>query len=220
VTKLINIVRPGPSNDPGAVSEAIARNVRQLRAARRWTLEQLAMRSGVSKGMVVQIERGATNPSIATLCRLANAFGVTVPRLVEVAEGPRVRLVRADDAVTLWRGRAGSVARLLVGVDVPELTELWEWRLAPGDTYAGEAHPGGTHEILHVLEGSLTLQVDRSRHEARRGETIAFRADRPHTYANEGKGVVRFIMVVLEPRPAAGPVTEAGEKSRARRRPR
>jgi transcriptional regulator with XRE-family HTH domain len=188
-----------PDSGIGAVSDALARNVRRLRETRRWTLDQLAARSRVSKGMVVQMERGATNPSIATLCRLANAFGVTVPRLVEAAEPHGVRLVRSEDAVTLWRSRAGGVARLLAGLEVPELAELWEWSLAPRDVHAGEPHPRGSHEMLHVLKGALTLQVDGTRHEAGSGETIVFRADRPHVYSNAGKLLARFLMLVLEP---------------------
>ena len=51
------------------VTDAVARNVREARLERGWTLEQLATRSGVSKGMVVQIEQARTNPSIGTLSK-------------------------------------------------------------------------------------------------------------------------------------------------------
>src|SRR5437868_2103715 len=125
-------------NDPEAVAAAIARNVHALRARRGWTLDRLAQRSGVSKGMLVQIEQERTNPSVATLCRVANALGVTIPRLVEMAETPPVRLVRASEAAELWHGERGSVGKLLVGWDAPDPTEIWDWQLAPGDGYDGE----------------------------------------------------------------------------------
>jgi len=192
-------------NDPGAAAAAVARNLRALRSGRGFTLDQLAARSGLSKGMLVQLERGGTNPSIATLCRAADALGVTVSRLVEVGEAPAARVVKAEEAVTLWQGRTGSTARLLAGLDVPELSELWEWRLSPRDAYRGEPHPAGSREMLHVLDGVLTLTVDQARHQAQSGETLVFRADRPHAYANEHDRPLRFIMVVLEPRPPAAP---------------
>jgi transcriptional regulator with XRE-family HTH domain len=216
-------LQPGGGNDPGAVAAAVARNVRALRSGRGFTLDQLATRSGLSKGMLVQLERGGTNPSIATLCRAANALGVTVPRLVEVAETPAARIVRAEEAVTLWRGRRGSTARLLAGLDGPELVELWEWRLGPRDAYRGEPHPAGSHEMLHVLDGVLTLQVDQARHQARRGETLVFRADRPHGYTNDGRSALRFVMVVLEPGPPLDPAKDlplARALRRGRRRAR
>jgi len=188
-------------SEPHEVGAAVARNVRALRTRRGWTLDTLSGRSGVSKGMLAQIEQGRTNPSIATLCRIATALGVPVPRLVELAELPAVRVVAGGDAARLWSTPAGSAARLLAGTEGPVIAELWEWRIAPGDGYDGEAHPAGTRELLHVLEGTLTLLVDRARHAVPEGDTALFRADRPHRYANEDVVPVRFVMVVLEDAP-------------------
>src|SRR5258706_14585950 len=94
----------GGLNDPGEVGAAVARNLADFRRRRGLSLEQLAQRSGVSKGMLVQIEQGRTNPSIATLCRVANALGVAVAPFVGVGEAPTVRLARARQAPGPWRG--------------------------------------------------------------------------------------------------------------------
>lgn len=188
-------------NDPDAVGAAVARNLADHRRRRGLSLEQLAQRSGVSKGMLVQIEQGRTNPSIATLCRVANALGVAVARFVEVGEAPTVRLVKAAEAPVLWRGADGGFARLLVGSDAPDCVELWEWRIAPGDAHAGAAHPAGTRELLHVLEGELDLEIDQTRQRVGNGNSVIFRADRPHRYANAGAALLRLIMVVAEPTP-------------------
>ena len=188
----------GP-NDPGEVGAAVARNLVDLRGRRGMSLEQLAVRSGVSKGMLVQIEQGRTNPSIATLCRIANALGVAVARFVEVGEAPTVRLVTAAEAPVLWQGGGDSIARLLVGSDAPDCVELWDWRIAPGDFHDGEAHPAGTRELLHVLEGELRLEIGQVRQRVAAGDSAMFRADRPHRYANAGGGPLHMMMVVAEP---------------------
>jgi transcriptional regulator with XRE-family HTH domain len=185
--------------DPDAIAAAIARNVHALRTRRSWTLDALATRSGVSKGMLVQIEQSRTNPSIATLCRIADALGVSVPRLVEVDESPPVRIVRAADAAELWHGLPGSVGTLLIGSGGPDQSELWDWRIAPGDGYDGTQHPPGTREMLYVLNGTLTLLLAREPHTVVRGDALLFRADRSHRYANTGKAPLRFVMVVIEP---------------------
>src|SRR5437588_12639497 len=83
---------------------AVAQHVRALRLARGWSLDELSGRSGVSKGMVVQIEGARTNPSVGTLCRIADAFGVTVGRLLEPGTDRTVRVTAADQAPMLWRG--------------------------------------------------------------------------------------------------------------------
>ena len=185
--------------DPETITAAVANNVRAQRAHRQMTLDELAARSGVSRGMLVQVEQGRTNPSINTLTRIADALGVTVARIVEVSDTPAVRVVHSADVVVFPHGKA-SEARLLVGTDAPAILELWDWRLAPGDHHDGDAHPPGTREMLTVLEGRLTLSVYGGSHVVETDDAIVFSADRPHKYANEGDVPLRFMMVVTEPR--------------------
>src|SRR5476649_77235 len=139
-----------------SINARIARSLNQARGARGLTFDQLARKSGVSKGMLVQIEQGRTNPSIATLCRVANALGVTVSRFVESSGEPAVRLIPASEVVPLWQSRKGSSGKLLVGFDTPSLMEVWDWDLVPGDWYEGVAHPAGTREVLYIQAGEIT----------------------------------------------------------------
>jgi transcriptional regulator with XRE-family HTH domain len=182
-----------------AVRAAVARSVRVLRTGRGLTLEQLALRSGVSKGMIVEIEQERTNPSIATLCQLAEALGTTVPAMVEVSEQPSIRVVRAADRVRLWAGAAGGAATLLAGSEGRTPVELWEWMLESGDVYSADAHAAGTREMLHVLEGTLALHVGHEETGVTAGDTVLFRADRPHSYGNAETCRTRFLMVILQP---------------------
>ena len=69
-----------------AVAAAVARNTRRLRTERGWSLDQLAHRSGVSKGMLVHLEQARTNPSLGTLCKVAETLGVSLAGLIETDE--------------------------------------------------------------------------------------------------------------------------------------
>jgi transcriptional regulator with XRE-family HTH domain len=66
-----------------SVTSAIGSRVRQTRQARRWTLDRLAQAAGVSRRMLVDVERGGANPTVGTLLKLADALGVDLPSLVE-----------------------------------------------------------------------------------------------------------------------------------------
>lgn len=55
---------------------ALARQLFDLRKARRWTQQQLARKSGVQQSEISRIERGEGNPTLATLCALTAALGV------------------------------------------------------------------------------------------------------------------------------------------------
>src|SRR2546423_7920055 len=87
-----------------SVARAIGGRVRHGRNSRGWTLDQLAERSGVSRRMLVSIEQGAANPSIATLLLISDALGIGLPALVELDDRPGLRVTRAGTAPVLWRG--------------------------------------------------------------------------------------------------------------------
>ena len=181
------------------VAGIVSANVASVRKARQLTLDQLAKASGVSKGMVGQIEQGRSNPSIATLVRLANALGVTISRLVEPADGPIAKKVRVDAAITLWEGKAGGVGKLIAGVDSPALLEIWEWRLNPGEAHESIAHPKGARELLLVQDGALVVTAGSRTNRVDAGELLIFAGDTPHRYANEGSQPLMFLMITLEP---------------------
>jgi transcriptional regulator with XRE-family HTH domain len=185
--------------DPVAVAAAVARNTRRLRTDRGWSLDRLASRSGVSKGMLVHVEGARTNPSLGTMCKIAETLGVSLAALVELHEAPAVRVVQPSEAARLWAGLEGSSADLLVGSDERDHIEMWRWTLAPGDRHASEAHVDGTREMLHVVDGTLTLEVDDVAHTVAAGGAALFHADRPHAYGNDRKRPVRFVMLVLQP---------------------
>jgi transcriptional regulator with XRE-family HTH domain len=194
--------------DADEVAAAIARNAKVLRSERGWSLDQLAGRSDISKGMLVQIEQARTNPSIATLCRLADAFGVTLAQLVELDDGTTVRVVDPAEVVRLWTGAPGSTGDLLAGTDRSEHVELWRWTLAAGDEHASVGHLPGTKELIAVLTGTLTLEVGGTDHPVVAGGAVLFDADRPHRYRNVEPTPLDLILVVVQP-----PTPERGTAS-------
>lgn len=187
------------TQDPDALAATIGRNVRRLRRRLDLTLDLLAERAGVSKGTVIGVEQARANPSLATLSRLADALGVGVTTLIESDATPRMLVKRRVDTPVLWSNAAGSQALFLMGTDPPDIVELWDWRLAAGDAFDGEAHPEGTIELLTVLEGELTVMLGDQEETLAVGDTVLFDAVVPHRYANHGEQGNRFIMSLLQP---------------------
>jgi transcriptional regulator with XRE-family HTH domain len=109
------------------VSLAIATRIRNWRKEKKLSLDELSRRAAVSKGMLVEIEKGAANPSIAILCKLAAALGVSVAEIVNVASEPLVHVIEAPAIPVLWQGEQGGSARLLAGTTGPDMIELWRW---------------------------------------------------------------------------------------------
>src|SRR5271154_3352278 len=74
-----------PSHD--AADLRLAERLRTLRRARRWSLDELSARCGVSRASLSRIENGEVSPTASVLGRLAGARGSTVSPLLAATEG-------------------------------------------------------------------------------------------------------------------------------------
>jgi transcriptional regulator with XRE-family HTH domain len=196
-------------SDAEILARAIGARVKQERNARGWTLDQLAEHAQVSRRMVVNVEQGSVNPSVGTLLRLSDALGVGLPALVEPPAPKAAKATRAGDGAVLWTGEHGGRGVLMAGTEPPDVVELWDWTLGPGDQHASEAHTPGTRELLQVLEGSITVESGDSIHVLRAGDALSFFGDRDHRYANPHPEPARFALAVYEPGVGQGHRPEA-----------
>ncbi len=183
----------------GALATAIGARVRQERLSRSWTLDHLAGVAGVSRRMLVNVEQGTANPSVGTLLRLSDALGVGLPALVEPPEPVALKVIRSGEGAALWTSDAGGRGLLVAGTDPPDVVELWDWTLAPGDRHASESHSTGTKELIQVQEGAVAVEAAGRSVLLEPGDAVAFPGDAPHSYANPGASPARFSLVVFEP---------------------
>jgi transcriptional regulator with XRE-family HTH domain len=185
--------------EPADISGALARTVAALRAERGWSLDALAGRSGVSKGVLVAVEQGRSNPNLATLARIGDAFGVPVTRLLEVTDESDVRISSQLDARALWHGSAGGTGVIIAATPPPWAAELWRWQLEPGERFGGDSHAPGLRELTLVESGDLTLTVAGRIYRLGPGDCARFPGDLPHGYANAGSERTVLTMVCVIP---------------------
>ncbi|MDY6839724.1 MAG: helix-turn-helix transcriptional regulator [Thermodesulfobacteriota bacterium] len=70
------------------IHERIGQRVQEFRKSKGWTQEELAERSGLHPTYIGGIERGERNATIASFQKVAEAFGATLARLLEVDPHP------------------------------------------------------------------------------------------------------------------------------------
>lgn len=178
------------------VLQHVSQNVRRLRHAADLSQSALAERSGVSRRMLVAIEAGEKNVSLATLDRVAEALDVAFSDLIQAPE------LRDHSRINelAWAGAGeGSKAVLLAKANARREVELWEFCLAPGDVYASEADPDGWSEQVYVVEGQLTIGFAEglTQQQVRPGEFFMFPSNQPHSYRNLGELPLRFVRTVV-----------------------
>ena len=175
------------------------RPLRRLREQLDLSLRDAADRTGLSASFLSALERGMTGASIATLQRVAAAYGTTMVDLFGPPPAPtQERLVRAGEATVLRLGtssvRIEQLARGATQLE-PQL-----FVLAPGATSDGAyAHDG--EEFLYLIAGSLTVWLgeDETHRLAAPGDALTFPSTIPHRWRNDARGETRLLWINTPP---------------------
>jgi transcriptional regulator with XRE-family HTH domain len=188
---------PGAPDD---LTEIVGANLRRLRVQRGLSLERLSKLSGVSRGMLGQVELGQSAPTINVLWKIARALDVSFSTLISSRASGTTRVLPRASAKTLSSHDGAFTSRALFPFDAPRTVEFYELRLAPRGVERADAHPPGTSENLVVSRGTLEISVGRDAHVLGEGDAILFEADVPHTYRNpsDHEAVVYLVMTYAE----------------------
>lgn len=178
----------------------IGKHVKVARKALGLTLERLAERTGVSKSMLSAIERGTTNPTFSIVWSLTQALGLDLSILDQEArqEDPIEHLHHYS--TPLRRSADGLCELFMLSPRRTVLPVEW-YRLVmkPGGKLDSDAHAQGTFEHLTCLHGRLSISVDARSVDADTGDTLRYRADRPHCIANRSDGDTEALLLVAQP---------------------
>lgn len=186
-------ILPTPSDRPSVLVH-VADNVKTLRRNSGFSQDALAKASGVSRRMLVGIESGDTNVSLATLDRIAAALGVTFADLVRP---PSTRNLSRVDAVAWAGAQPDSRGTLLASTPATRQAELWHWSLAPGDRYNAEPDADGWYDMVYVIEGQLTIVLAEETVTVEAGGFHVFKSSQPFSYQNHGDVLARFVRNVV-----------------------
>lgn len=192
---------PAGRPSPEPLIAAVGLQVRQLRRQRHLTLDELSRRSGVSIGLISQIERGRGNPSFNTLVQLAHALDASIGRLFHAADehSPVVRRTERRK-LDLHHGAVddGAVHELLTPTLDRALEVVWV-EAPPGYSTAETPFTHGGEEVGVVLSGTHEVYLDGVRYVLEAGDSISYSSTIPHWYANSGPAPVTAIWIITPP---------------------
>jgi DNA-binding transcriptional MerR regulator len=174
------------------------RLLRRVRQRHRLSLRSASERSGLSVSFLSALERGVTGASVATLQRVAAAYGTTMVELFGGRRSSRERLVRAGRAPVLELGDAAvRIEQLARGATQlePQLFILAEGASSEG----AYAHDG--EEFLYLLSGAMTVWVgdDETYRLTRSGDALCFPSTLPHRWRNDASGETRLLWINTPP---------------------
>jgi transcriptional regulator with XRE-family HTH domain len=182
----------------GDQSQQIGLRLRSLRSERKLTIADLAAKAGVSSGIISQIERGASNPSINTLQKIRSALGVNLWQFLDDAQSPsaedlpfvrrrsnRPRIVAGKMHLTkeLLSPSSSENLRFMI-LTLPEGAESEEMLSGPGDK-------GG-----YVLSGQVELTVDDRVAQRVEGDSFQFKSTLPHRLVNRHDVEAKLVWII------------------------
>ncbi|MFE7393035.1 helix-turn-helix domain-containing protein [Streptomyces sp. NPDC057582] len=175
----------------GTVRASLAGNLNRRRLARGWSLRELSAATGVSKGLLSQIERAEANPTVDVLVRIADVLDTSCTDLLRQ---PLLRpeIIRAssldepDDET--------SVNLLFAGHELGRI-EIYRTRLHPHAQSQISSHGADSVEYVLVMSGQVTLVVDDVPHLLETGDTARFSGLSSHYYTTQDSPAITHTVV-------------------------
>ena len=175
----------------------LARRLRELRQARRWSLEELAAATGLSRATLSRIETGEVSPTAAALGRLAAAHGQPISRLMAEVEQQAPALVRRADQPEWVDPATGFRRRSVSPPSAAYDCELLHGELPAGARIDYPLPPrAGLEHHLYLLEGALELMVDDALYRLSPGDCLRYKLFGASRFHAPGPDAARYLLVV------------------------
>ena len=180
-----------------AVDQRLGETVRLLRQRAGLSIQDVANKTGLSNGMISQLERARAMPSIRTLRLLSIALEVPISYFFETSDPAadvQRYIVRKNNRRLLRLTASGVVKEALTPEGTGQL-ELYELTLNPGASSGTDFLQHTGEKAGYILSGSLRLWLDNQAHVLEAGDSFRFPSIVPHMFDNPTQQAARVIWV-------------------------
>ncbi|MGG1401181.1 XRE family transcriptional regulator [Bacillus salipaludis] len=180
--------------DKDILTAQIGQRLRYFRQQRKLTLDELADLTGVSKPMLGQIERGASNPTVSILWKIA--AGLQIPFASFLARNPSVKMIRmADQPFFKEDNDLYEVYNTFASPGIP--IESYRARLHPGCNHYTEPNGIGAIKSITVHSGTFSITIgDEDQYSLDQGDSVSFSTDVYQIFENRDKEICEISVVI------------------------
>ncbi|MGP7818340.1 helix-turn-helix domain-containing protein [Niallia sp. 01092] len=164
-----------------SITNTVGQNLENLRKKRGYSLDKVAELTGVSKGMLAQIEKGKSNPTVSTLWKIA--MGLQVSFSYFLAEtSTTVKKVSIKEMVAFEDDSSQYRLFSLFPFHPGKKFEIYTIQLDENASHISEKHPG--EEYILVGEGEISLEIGEHMYNLEAGDGLQFTPNQTHVYKN------------------------------------
>jgi transcriptional regulator with XRE-family HTH domain len=182
-------------NDTNSVID-IGSRLKAVRMENNLSQRELARKSGVTNGMISQIEGNTTSPSVASLKRILDAIPISLSAFFsdETADSKQIffrsKELREINPVNVYRKYSGDVGDLSlrqVGGRGNLAIQMLHERYAPGSDTGDDLYQHSGDEVGIVISGHIEITVGDQVALLGPGDAYAFESRNPHRFRNPGE---------------------------------
>ncbi|USG67546.1 XRE family transcriptional regulator [Brevibacillus ruminantium] len=178
--------------------ESIGHKIRMIRKERGFTLEIMANKTGLSKGLLSQVERGISQPSLDSLWKITKALEASIIHFFEDIDQKQVHVTRKTKRRQVVFPESSGTYSLLSAGGSAKLGML-EVRLQPGQQVLDKFVQGEGEECFVVAAGSVTARFHDEEHILESGDSLTFDSTKTHSIENTGQDEAVLIWSVTTP---------------------
>jgi len=171
--------------------------VRELRLKQKISIEQLAEKTSLSKGLISQIERDITGPSVASLWKISKALNVTMNYFFDDFEEYNP-VVRKSERRKIQLKNSSRTYELLCP-DLKKNIEMLSIEINPGESSTEDLISHAGEECGTVISGNLRILWGDKIYDLEEGDSIYLDSTTPHRYVNVGEEVSVSIWAMVPP---------------------
>lgn len=179
--------------------KVISDNLKKLRLQKKMTLQDLAQKTGLTKGYLSKVERSKKAPPYSTLTRIAGALDMEVTTLLSKDVNPL-----GDVRISLCRGDKRPIIRendQFPGYDYEVLAEGKPGKNmepfiihSPFENNRTYTHEG--EEFIYVMDGQLEFSYGDDTYILNSGDNIYFDSIVPHVGKSLGNKKAKLLVVI------------------------
>lgn len=189
---------PKDEPDERTIVAEVGARLKQIRMAAGLTLDELCMRSGVSRAMLSKVERGEKSPTLTVIVLIAKGLDVSLSALMGAEpQAATASVIRASQRLIFRDHETGFERHVLSPPNIDSGVELLMHRIPPGQSSGMlPAYNSPTEKFIVVQDGQLTVCIGASRHELNAGDSFYFEVREPYRFENPGKKVCVYYLTV------------------------
>jgi transcriptional regulator with XRE-family HTH domain len=192
----VQVGAPSEQAAPDSLGQRISRTRRQ----KGLSLEDLASRTGLDRGLLERVERDEYTPPLGELIRLGKALEMKMGYFIAPSAPKAYTIVRAHQRQPVARFASGSKTRhgyvyeSLAPEKGDRAMEPFMVTMHPSDVQEMSTHDG--QEFIYVLEGRMEARLGKAVEILEPGDAIYYDSLQPHLVKCYGAQPTRILAVL------------------------